>query len=59
MVEWKWCRDRREVLDISLASIKFVLGFVFIFALGLHCGKQATLLAVVNRLLIVSTLVAE
>ena len=30
----------------------------FIFALGLHCGKQATLLAVVNRLLTAS-LVAE
>lgn len=37
----------------------FVLDFVFLsLHLGLHCGKQATLLAVVNRLLIVS-LVAE
>ena len=51
MVEW--CRDRREVLDISLASIKFCFGFCFLSltALELHCCKQATLLAVVNRLL--------
>ena len=57
---WKWCRDRREVLDISLASIKFCFGFCFLSltALGLHCCKQATLLAVVNRLLVAS-LVAE
>ena len=57
---WKWCRDRREVLDSSLASIKFCFGFCFLSltALGLHCCKQATFLAVVNRLLVAS-LVAE